>query len=81
LLYKTVNIYCFSLSSHINVVQPEVKHLLDRGAYQSYYEEAFAQAIKKQTLAMKAVSFVDQLWYEIDTPEDFEKAKDLFRDE
>ena len=81
LLYKTVNIYCFSLSSHINVVQPEVKHLLGQGANQSYYEQAIAQAIEKQTLAMKAVSFADQLWYEIDTPEDYEKAKDLFKDE
>ena len=77
-LYKTVNIYCFSQSSHIKVIQPEVKRLLARGAHQSYYEEAFAVAIKQQSLYIKAISFADQLWYEIDTPEDLETAKDLF---
>ena len=80
-LYKTVNIYCFSLSTHNKIVRPEVKRFLAGGKQQSYYEEAFAEAIEQQALSMKAISFADQLWYEIDTREDLERAKDLFRNE
>lgn len=80
-LYKTVNIYCFSLSTHNKIVRPEVKRFLAGGKHQSYYEEAFAEAIEQQALSMKAISFADQLWYEIDTREDLERAKDLFSNE
>ena len=80
-LYKTVNIYCFSLSTHNKIVRLEVKRFLARGKHQSYYEEAFAEAIEQQALSMKAILFADQLWYEIDTREDLERAKDLFRNE
>ena len=80
-LYKTVNIYCFSLSTHNKIVRSEVKRFLAGGKHQSYYEEAFAEAIEQQALSMKAISFADQLWYEIDTREDLERAKDLFSNE
>ena len=80
-LYKTVNIYCFSLSTHNKIVRPEVKRFLAGGKHQSYYEEAFAEAIEQQALSMKAILFADQLWYEIDTREDLERAKDLFSNE
>ena len=80
-LYKTVNIYCFSLLTHNKILLSEVKRFLAQGKHQSYYEETFVEAIEKQTLSMKAVSFADQLWYEIDTREDLERAKDLFSDE
>ena len=79
--YKTVNIYCFSLSTHNKIVRSEVKRFLAQGKHQSYYEETFAEAIEQQALYMKAISFADQLWYEIDTQEDLEKAKDLFSNE
>lgn len=80
-LYKTVNIYCFSLLTHNKILLSEVKKFLAQGKYHSYYEEAFVEAIEQQALSMKAVSFADQLWYEIDTREDLEKAIDLFSDE
>ena len=80
-LYKTVNIYCFSLLTHNKILLSEVKRFLAQGKHQSYYEEAFVEAIEQQALSMKAVSFADQLWYEIDTREDLERAKDLFSDE
>ena len=80
-LYKTVNIYCFSLLTHNKILLSEVKRFLAQGKHQSYYEETFVEAIEKQALSMKAVSFADQLWYEIDTREDLERAKDLFSDE
>ena len=80
-LYKTVNIYCFSLLTHNKILLSEVKRFLAQGKHQSYYEEAFVEAIEQQALSMKAVSFADQLWYEIDTREDLERAKGLFSDE
>ena len=80
-LYKTVNIYCFSLLTHNKILLSEVKRFLAQGKHQSYYEETFVEAIEKQALSMKAVSFADQLWYEIDTRQDLERAKDLFSDE
>ena len=80
-LFKTVNIYCFSLLTHNKIVRPEVKRFLEQGKHQSYYEKAFVEAIEQQALSMKAVSFADQLWYDIDTREDLERAKDLFSDE
>ncbi|GIT40297.1 MAG: hypothetical protein Ct9H300mP9_1470 [Candidatus Neomarinimicrobiota bacterium] len=67
--------------THNKILLSEVKRFLAQGKHQSYYEETFVEAIEKQALSMKAVSFADQLWYEIDTREDLERAKDLFSDE
>ena len=77
-VYKTVNIYCFSKSNHENFIQPSVKRLFENGSLQSYYEQAFTTVIENNSFPIEAITFGDQVWYEIDTEEDLKEAKKLF---
>ena len=77
-VYKTVNIYCFSKSNHKNFIQPSVKRLFENGSLQSYYEQAFTTVIENNSFPIEAITFGDQVWYEIDTEEDLKEAKKLF---
>ena len=78
LQYKTVNIYCFSQSSHKKFVEPEVQRLVEKGLDQSYYEQAFTSMIEDKSFSIKAVTFEDNSWYEIDTEKDLIEAKKIF---
>ena len=77
-VYKTVNIYCFSKSNHKNFIQPSVKRLVENESHQSYYEQAFTTVIENNSFPIEAITFGDQVWYEIDTEEDLKEAKKLF---
>ena len=78
-LFKTVNIYSFSKNNHKNFIQPTVNKLVESGSYQSYYEQAFATLIENNSFPIKVIIFDNDAWYEIDTIEDLEEAKKLFR--
>ena len=78
-LYKTVNIYSFSISNHKNFIQPSVNKLVKSGSQQSYYEQAFATLIENNSFPIKVIIFDNDTWYEIDTKKDLKEAKKLFR--
>jgi NDP-sugar pyrophosphorylase family protein len=75
--YKTVNIYSISNSSWNKIVKRLDKHISD-GKVNEYYEYLFAEMIVDGSLSFDSVSFDDKPWYEIDTPEDLQKAEELF---
>ena len=78
-LYKTVNIYSFSISNHKNFIQPSVNKLVKSGSHQSYYEQALATLIENNSFLIRVIIFDNDTWYEIDTKEDLKEAKKLFR--
>ena len=78
-LYKTVNIYSFSISNHKNFIQPSVNKLVKSRSHQSYYEQAFATLIENNSFLIRVIIFDNDTWYEIDTKEDLKEAKKLFR--
>ncbi len=75
--YKTVNIYCISLSSWHRIVKKLDQHISD-GKTGDYYEIIFAEMIADGSLSFDMVSFDSKPWYEIDTIEDLAKAEKLF---
>lgn len=78
LLYKTVNIYSFSQSSHEKFIKPGVQRLVEEGLNQSYYEQAFTTVIEDKSFPIRAITFDDKSWYEIDTEKDLREAKKIF---
>jgi len=77
--YKTVNIYSFDYENYMSSVVPRLQHLIESGQDQVYYEQAIADAVDDQDLQLECVLFSGTQWYEIDTEEDFDQAKGLFR--
>ena len=75
--YKTVNIYCISLSSWHCIVKKLDQHISD-GKTNDYYEIVFMEMIADGSLSFDMVSFDSKPWYEIDTIEDLSKAEKLF---
>ena len=75
--YKTVNIYCISLSSWHRIVKKLDQHISD-GKTNDYYEIIFAEMISDGSLSFDMVSFDSKPWCEIDTIEDLAKAEKLF---
>lgn len=77
-LYKTVNIYSFKLADFRDVIHPLLCGILEEGLLQAYYELAFARAIARGLLEIRAVQFQGVTWAEIDDEEDFNRAVRLF---
>lgn len=75
--YKTVNIYSFSLPTWHSIVKRLNQHIV-AGIVNSYYETVFSEMVADGSLSLKAVSFNNKLWYEIDTIEDLAEAEKLF---
>lgn len=78
--YKTVNIYSFSLSSWQSIVEILTQHISD-GKINNYYETVFAEMVANDSLSLRAVSFDDKPWYEIDTIADLAEAEKLFSED
>lgn len=76
-LYKTVNIYSFSLKSWRSIVE-KLNRYIEEGRVQNYYETVFAELVANGDISFEAVSFDKKAWYEIDTIEDLAKAEKLF---
>lgn len=75
--YKTVNIYSFSLSSWIAIVE-RLNEFISAGKVNCYYEAVFAEMVADNSFSLQAVSFDNKPWYEIDTIEDLAEAEELF---
>ena len=75
--YKTVNIYCISVSSWRIIVKKINQHILE-GKTNDYYEIVFSEMIADGSLSFDVVFFDSKPWYEIDTIEDLAKAEKLF---
>lgn len=75
--YKTVNIYSFSLVSWSVIAARLDKHIREEKV-NGYYETVFAELVAENLLSLKAVSFDEKPWYEIDTLMDLKEAIKLF---
>jgi len=76
-LLKTINIYRFSATDWQQLLAPMFREKIDRGETGVYYELVFAEAVRCGRLRLNATVFSDELWCEIDTPEDYERAQQL----
>jgi NDP-sugar pyrophosphorylase family protein len=77
LIYKTVNIYSFSLSSWHQIKERLDQHIC-AGRVNDYYETVFAEMVADGSLSLQTVSFDGKPWYEIDTIEDLAEAEEMF---
>ena len=77
LMYKTVNIYSFSLSSWYRIRERLDQHI-SAGRVKDYYETVLAEMVADGSLSLQAVSFDGKPWYEIDTTEDLARAEEVF---
>ena len=76
-MYKTVNIYSFSLSSWHRIKERLDQHI-SAGRVNDYYETVFAAMVADGNLSLQTVSFDGKPWYEIDTIEDLAAAEEIF---
>ena len=77
LMYKTVNIYSFSLSSWHQIKERLDQHI-SAGRVNDYYETVFEEMVADGSLSLQTVSFDGKPWYEIDTIEDMAEAEKMF---
>ncbi len=75
--YKTVNLYSLSLKTWSSV-EKRLSHYISKGRLGEYYEAVFADMVADGSLALDAVFFDADQWYEIDTLENLEEAEKLF---
>ena len=75
--YKTVNIYSFSLSSWLSIVERLNIHI-EANNVNGYYEAVIGEMIEEKRLSLKGVDFDNKYWYEVDTLEDLKEAEQLF---
>jgi NDP-sugar pyrophosphorylase family protein len=78
-LHKTVNIYHFRVDDFMRAVRPRLEARMAGGDVDSYYEAAFADAVQAGELTLKAVTFADGTWEEVDDAEDLARAELLVR--
>ncbi len=74
--FKTVNVYSLSIESWL-CSKRKLEQLLELGKTDIYYEQVFALLIDSQEIAMEAVLFDADQWYEIDTQQDLLLASNL----
>ena len=77
IMYKTVNIYSFSLSSWHQIKERLDQHI-SAGRVNDYYETVFEEMVADGSLSLQTVSFDGKPWYEIDTIEDLAEAEEMF---
>lgn len=77
-LLKTINLYRFSFTDWRNILAPRFKKKIDAGELNVYYELVFAEAVRSGDFDLNADVFSPELWREVDTPEDYLRAQQLF---
>ncbi len=75
--YKTVNIYSFSLATW-EIISLRLDEHIQAKKVNGYYETVFSELIDESLFSLKAVSFDEKAWYEIDTLKDLTEATKLF---
>lgn len=76
--YKTINIYKLSKEFCNEKYIPNLEKYIEKGKFSNYYEEVFKEI--EDTSEIDIGIFEKEKWYEIDTAQDLEKAKLLFKD-
>jgi len=74
MMFKTVNIYSLSWLSWQKVFK-RLEVYISNGKVNEYYETVFKEMVANGSLSLEGVFFDPQLWYEIDTAGDLEKAE------
>jgi NDP-sugar pyrophosphorylase family protein len=77
LMYKTVNIYSFSLSSW-HKIKERLDQYISEGRVNDYYETVFEEMVADGSLSLQTISFDGKPWYEIDTIGDLAEAEKMF---
>ena len=77
-LFKTVNIYSFSMPSWERVSK-RLDCFISRGSVNDYYESVFEEMIADGSLHFQCVFFGKDRWYEIDTPHDLIECERMVR--
>lgn len=76
--YKTINIYKLSKQDCIDFFIPRMEEYINKNRINEFYEEAFKDLIKSDSIIMNAKIIENEKWYEIDNITDLEIAKCLF---
>ena len=77
-LYKTVNIYCLEYNKFSSFILPELKKIIDSGATNVYYEQAFANLVNSGNMDFIPVDFSGIDWAEVDNENDLQMAERIF---
>lgn len=77
MIYKTVNIYSFSLQSWKKVAK-RLDDYISAGKVNDYYETVFAEMLTDGILNFQPVFFEKDHWYEIDTLADLNACERIF---
>ena len=75
---KTVNIYKFSKGFLETHFIPALDKCIMDNYHGEFYEFALARIIKSKAVQLRALSITGLRWFEVDTPEDWQKAQQLF---
>jgi L-glutamine-phosphate cytidylyltransferase len=78
-LFKTVNLYSFDFQTWKCALWPRLDHKVRSGEVQVYYEAVIAEAIREDGLHLRAAICPESKWLEVDTPEDLDAARKLFK--
>ncbi|MDA7497182.1 phosphocholine cytidylyltransferase family protein [bacterium] len=76
-LFKTVNIYSFSLPTW-RLITTRLQQHIDGNQLSGYYETVLTELIEEGRLSLEAVFFDEARWYEVDTLPDLRAAEIMF---
>ena len=77
-VFKTVNIYKFSLGFLAEQLVPSLRRALQAGSVQRFYEAELREPIQEGCVNFVAVDVSDLKWYEVDDYNELEAANYLF---
>ena len=80
LLFKTVNIYTLTYHDFCSTILDELSRIIESGATNVYYEQAFANLVNSGAIRFKVVDFSEIRWVEVDNIEDLRLAEQLFKE-
>jgi choline kinase len=80
LLFKTVNIYTLTYDDFYSAILLELERIIESGATNVYYEQAFANLVNSGVIRFKVVDFSAIRWAEVDNIEDLCLAEKLFKE-
>ena len=77
-VYFSLKRYRDAIADFKQFIQPRLEHSVKSGKTDIFYETAIGAAVAESEVKISAVMFKDN-WLEIDTPEDLERAKKLWK--
>lgn len=79
-LFKTVNIYSFSLETWSKIYR-KINDYIRQKKLNIFYEVAIGDLARNREINLKMVNFSDQYWDEIDTPEDLDRITEFVKNQ